>query len=200
MRFIALGDSLTAGIDETPPGTRWSDLLAERLRELHGEVEYENLAIFGLKSDEVVTTQLEAALAEPVDVASVICGGNDVMKLTAPDAGVFAEALEQLLGGLRERNPDALLITARLADLSEILPYRERSRVRVARATVEFNAVLDEIVERYDVRVLDLTVATQMALGDFLASDGFHPSIAGQKAIYEAMAAALGDEPLLAIA
>ena len=59
-------------------------------------------------------------------------------------------------------------------------------------------AVVDDIADRYDVRVLDLTVATQIVLGDFLASDGFHPSIAGQRAVYEAVATALGDEPLLA--
>lgn len=200
MRYVAMGDSLTAGIDETPPGTRWADLLADRLRELHGEVEYENVAVFGLKSDEVRSGQLEAALSAPLDVASLICGGNDVMKLTAPDADRFASELDLMFSALRAANPDALLIGGRIADMSQILPYRERSRARVARATAEFNAVVDGVAARYDVRVLDFTVATKASAGEFLATDGFHPSVAGQRAIFEAVEAALAREPVLATA
>lgn len=200
MRYVAMGDSLTAGIDETPPGTRWADLLALRLTELHGAVTYDNLAVYGLKSDEVRAGQLEAALAGPVDVASLICGGNDVMKLTRPDADAFGRDLDAMFGALRSANPSALLIGGRIADMSELLPYRERSRARVRQATVDFNAAIDEVAARHDVRVLDMSVVSSLTAAEFLASDGFHPSIAGQRAIYEAVAAELGDEPLFAAA
>lgn len=200
MRYVAMGDSLTAGIDETPPGTRWADLLAVRLSELHGEITYDNLAVYGLKSDEVRAGQLEAALAGAVDVASLICGGNDVMKLTRPDADAFGADLDAMFGALRAANPGALLIGGRIADMSELLPYRERSRARVRQATIDFNAAIDEVAARHDVRVLDMSVVSSLTAAEFLASDGFHPSIAGQRAIYEAVAAELGDEPLFAAA
>ncbi len=197
MRYVAMGDSLTAGIDETPPGTRWADLFADQLRALHGEVTYDNLAVFGMKSDEVRGAQLEAALAGPVDVVSLICGGNDVMKLTAPDATMFRAEMDAMFGALRAANPSALLIGGRIADMSELLPYRERSRARVVRATGEFNAVIDEVCARHGARVVDFSVVTKETAADFLASDGFHPSIVGQRAIYDAVVAALADEPVL---
>ena len=197
MRYVAMGDSLTAGIDETPPGTRWADLLADRLRKANPGLAYDNLAVFGLRSDEVRGSQLDAALAGPVDVASLICGGNDVMKLTAPDAGRFEAELDTMFAALRAANPDALLIGGRIADVSELLAYRERSRARVVRATGEFNAVIDDVAGRHDVRLVDLSIVTKTLAGDVLASDGFHPSVAGQRAIYVAVVAALADEPLL---
>jgi lysophospholipase L1-like esterase len=198
MRYVAMGDSLTAGIDETPPGTRWADLLAERLIELHGAVTYENLAVYGQKSDEVRAGQLDAALAGPVDVASLICGGNDVMKLTRPDADAFGRDLDAMFGALRAANPDGLLIGGRIADMSELLPYRERSRERVRQATADFNVAIGEVAARHDVRVLDMSVVSSLAAAELLASDGLHPSIAGQRAMYEAVVAALEDEPLFA--
>ncbi|UUY01938.1 SGNH/GDSL hydrolase family protein [Svornostia abyssi] len=194
-----MGDSLTAGIDETPPGTRWADLFAERLRESHGDLVYDNLAVFGMKSDEVRGSQLDDALRGPVDVASLICGGNDVMKLTAPDAEMFGSEMDAMFSALRAANPDALLIGGRIADMSQLLPYRERSRARVVRATTEFNAVIDDVAAQHDVRLVDFSIVTKALAGDFLASDGFHPSIAGQRAIYDAVVAALSDEPLLTV-
>ncbi|MGK2937192.1 MAG: SGNH/GDSL hydrolase family protein [Solirubrobacteraceae bacterium] len=197
MRYVAMGDSLTAGIDETPPGTRWADLFAERLRESQGDLVYDNLAVFGMTSDEVRGSQLDDALGGPVDVVSLICGGNDVMKLTAPDAEMFGSEMDAMFSALRAANPDALLIGGRIADMSQLLPYRERSRARVVRATTEFNAVIDDVAGRHDVRLVDFSIVTRALAGDFLASDGFHPSIAGQRAIYEAVVAALADEPVL---
>lgn len=197
MRYVAMGDSLTAGIDETPPGTRWADLFADRLRTVHGELTYDNLAVFGMKSDEVRAAQLADALAAPADVVTLICGGNDVMKLTAPDADLFASELDAMFGALRAANPAALLVGGRIADMSQLLPYRERSRARVARSTAEFNARVDEVAARHDVRVIDFSGVSKMSAADFLASDGFHPSIAGQRAIYDAVEEALAREPLL---
>ncbi|MFA9270339.1 MAG: SGNH/GDSL hydrolase family protein [Baekduiaceae bacterium] len=194
-----MGDSLTAGIDETPPGTRWADLFAERLRESHGDLVYDNLAVFGMKSDEVRGSQLDDALRGPVDVVSLICGGNDVMKLTAPDAEMFGSEMDAMFSALRAANPDALLIGGRIADMSQLLPYRERSRARVVRATTEFNAVIDDVAAQHGVRLVDFSIVTKALAGDFLASDGFHPSIAGQRAIYDAVVAALSDEPLLTV-
>lgn len=199
MRYVAMGDSLTAGIDETPPGTRWADLFAERLRASHRDVAYDNLAVFGMKSDEVRGSQLDDALSEPLDVVSLICGGNDVMKLTAPDAEMFGSEMDAMFSALRAANPDALLIGGRIADMSQLLPYRERSRARVERATTEFNAVIDDVAGRHDVRLVDFSIVTKALAGDFLASDGFHPSIAGQRAIYDAVVGALSDEPLLTV-
>lgn len=197
MRYVAMGDSLTAGIDETPPGTRWADLFAERLRASQGDLVYDNLAVFGMKSDEVRGSQLDDALDGPVDVVSLICGGNDVMKLTAPDAEMFGTEMDAMFSALRTANPAALLIGGRIADMSQLLPYRERSRARVVRATAEFNAVIDDVAGRHAVRLVDFSIVTKALAGDFLASDGFHPSIAGQRAIYEAVVAALADEPVL---
>lgn len=196
--YVALGDSFTAGIDETPPGTRWPDLVAAQLRAIHGAMTYENLAVGGMETHEVEATQLAAALAQPFDLATLICGGNDVMKNTAPDIDAVAARLNRMFGALRTARPAALIVTSTHPDLSAILPYRERSKARVSAGFAALNAQIPTVAAAHDVRVLDLSRGAEFQSPGLLAADGYHPSVAGQRALYEAIAAQLADEPLLA--
>ncbi|MCW4602968.1 SGNH/GDSL hydrolase family protein [Janibacter hoylei] len=84
LRYVAIGDSLSEGIgdepwpDGTPRG--WTDRLAELLAAHHGEVDYANLAVRGLRAHEVLATQVEAALAMEPDVVTLTAGMNDLLR------------------------------------------------------------------------------------------------------------------------
>jgi lysophospholipase L1-like esterase len=75
--FVALGDSLTAGVGDSVTGIEprgWADRFAEALRPAH----YTNLAQRGATTNDILATQVEAALALNPDIVSVLAGGNDM--------------------------------------------------------------------------------------------------------------------------
>lgn len=84
LRHVAIGDSLTEGVgdDPWPDGTPrgWADRLAELLAAHHGGVDYANLAVRGLRAQQILDTQVEAALALEPDVLTFTAGMNDLLR------------------------------------------------------------------------------------------------------------------------
>ena len=94
--YAALGDSFTAGRDSID-AERWADLLAAGMRRVNPELRYENLAVDGATSAEVLDEQVEPALALEPDFVTVICGANDVLLATRPDVAGYAERIDAIL-------------------------------------------------------------------------------------------------------
>ena len=92
--YVAMGDSFTAG---TEPGVpRWPDELA---RSLGGR--YVNLAEVGATSEHVEAEQLSGRSSCRPDVVTLVCGANDVLVNTRPDADAYAERLSRMFTRLR---------------------------------------------------------------------------------------------------
>ncbi|MGL6236730.1 MAG: SGNH/GDSL hydrolase family protein [Segniliparus sp.] len=122
-RYVAVGDSHSEGVGDTPwpDGTPrgWTDRLAERLRELHGAVEYANLAVRGKKAREIRDGQLEAALKLSPDLATISAGFNDILRPKVDFEGL-AETLDDLVGSLRRGG--AVVLVPQAPDLSNLIP------------------------------------------------------------------------------
>jgi phosphatidylinositol alpha 1,6-mannosyltransferase len=173
--YVAMGDSFTAGVD--PAISRWPDELA---RSLGGR--YVNLAAVGATSEQVETEQLERALELEPDVVTLVCGANDVLLCTRPDAEAYAARLSRMFTRLRRELPEVLIATATYPDISQFLELRPRSRTRVERGMQRFNAACRSVAGRHHVVVLegfDHPVSTQRST---FADDGFHPSEEGHRA------------------
>ena len=93
--YAALGDSFTAGRDSID-AERWADLLAAGMRRVNPELRYENLAVDGATSAEVLDLQVEPGLALEPDFVTVICGANDVLLATRPDVAGYAERIDAI--------------------------------------------------------------------------------------------------------
>src|SRR3954470_6869538 len=82
-RYVAIGDSTTEGLEDPDPrgGYRgWADRLAQHIADAQDEpLEYANLAIRGWRMHEILTSQLDDALAMRPDLLSVFGGMNDVI-------------------------------------------------------------------------------------------------------------------------
>jgi len=109
--YAALGDSFTAGRDSID-AERWADLLAAGMRRVNPDLRYENLAVDGATSGEVLEQQIEPGLALDPDFVTVICGANDVLLATRPDVAGYAERIDAIFKRLREGAPGAALVTA----------------------------------------------------------------------------------------
>ncbi|UUZ45999.1 SGNH/GDSL hydrolase family protein [Janibacter limosus] len=100
LRYVAIGDSLSEGVgdDPWPDGTPrgWADRLAELLAAHHGEVDYANLAVRGMRSRQVLDTRVEAAPALEPDVLTFTAGMNDLLRPRL-DVAALRETLVQVV-------------------------------------------------------------------------------------------------------
>ena len=144
--YAALGDSFTAGRDSID-AERWADLLAAGMRRVNPDLRYENLAVDGATSAEVLEQQVGPALALEPDFVSVICGANDVLLATRPDVAGYAESFDAILRRLREGAPEAMLVTATAPESWHFMDLRPRTEARLIEATKELNDATREIGE-----------------------------------------------------
>jgi lysophospholipase L1-like esterase len=189
--YAALGDSFTAGRDSID-AERWADLLAAGMRRVNPQLRYENLAVDGATSAEVLDGQVEPALALAPDFVTVVCGANDVLLETRPDVAGYAERFEAILRRLREGAPEAMLVTATAPEVWLFMELRPRTEKRLIEATAELNEITRATAERYE--VLCLPVAGHPALRDpaTFSADGLHPSTAGHQMVARETAQFLG--------
>ncbi len=188
--YAAIGDSFTAGRDSID-AERWADLLADGMRRVNPQLRYENLAVDGATSAEVLEHQVEPALALEPDFITVICGANDVLLATRPDVAGYAKSIDAILSRLREGAPGAAMVTATAPEGWHFMDLRPRTEARLIEATRELNEVTSAAAERYD--VLCLPVAGHPALRDpaTFSADGLHPSSAGHRMVAEQTAVVL---------
>ena len=180
--YVALGDSFTAGRDSIE-AERWPDLLAARMRRVNPDLRYENLAVDGATSADVLERQVEPAIALEPDFVTVICGANNVLLATRPDVASYAESFDAILARLREGLPEAMLVTATAPESWQFMDLRPRTEARLIEATRELNEITRETAKRRG--VLCLPVAGHPALRDpeTFSADGLHPSSGGHQTV-----------------
>ncbi|MEA2366345.1 MAG: hypothetical protein QOE69_768 [Thermoleophilaceae bacterium] len=182
--YVALGDSFTAGHEPGQP--RWADELA---RELGGG--YVNLAEVGATSEHVESEQLGRALELRPDVVTLVCGANDVLFSTRPDADAYAARLSRMFARLRREVPTIEIVTATYPDISRFIEVRPRTRARVEEGMRLFNAAARRVAEHHDVVLMDSFDYPEANSRATYADDGFHPSAEGHRQAARAFLRAL---------
>jgi lysophospholipase L1-like esterase len=172
--YVALGDSFTAGLEPGQP--RWADELARELG-----ARYVNLAEVGATSEHVEREQLERALELEPNVVTLVCGANDVLFNTRPDADAYAARLSRMFARLRRELPHAQIVTATYPDISRFLDLRPRTRARVEEGMRRFNAAVRRVAPRHDVVLMESFDHPAASARETYAADGFHPSAEGHR-------------------
>ncbi len=177
--FVALGDSFTEG-PGCPPEGRWADRLAVELRRANPDMEFANLAVEGATSTKVLE-QLDAALALKPDLASVICGANDVLLSVRPDLDLYAANFNRILDSLAAANPEVGIFTATVPDGWQSLEMRPRTKRRVIENLKAFNERTREIAAERGMPLIDVARHPQLHNPDNFGADGLHPSELGHR-------------------
>jgi lysophospholipase L1-like esterase len=184
-RYLALGDSYTIGEGIDPAG-RWPVQLAALLRR-HGLApgdsgEPEILARTGWTTAELSAGIDAAAPRGPFALVSLLIGVNDQYRGGRPEdyRPAFA-ALLRRASAFAGGEPGRVIVLS-IPDWS-VTSYgiaSGRDLPRVAREIRQFNQVNREETGRAGARYVDITAASEKALGDSaqLAPDGLHPSAA----------------------
>lgn len=188
--YAALGDSFTAGTGSAP-GECWADRLAAELAERRPGLVYRNLGVEGATSSQVLD-QLGPALQLEPDLVTVVCGANDVLFSVRPDAHAYARRLSGIFRRLRAALPAVRLATATAPERWDFLDLGPRTRQRLERGIVRFNAATRAVADAHEIPYLE--VAGHPGLGDAenFVADGLHPSAAGHQQAAVAFARLLG--------
>ncbi|MFC8304927.1 SGNH/GDSL hydrolase family protein [Specibacter sp. NPDC057265] len=153
-RYVALGDSFTEGLGDTDPSLPnqvrgWADRTAEQLALAHPGQSwgYANLAIRGKKMQQIISEQIDAAVALQPTLVTIYAGINDLLRPKVDiDAlmGSYSEGLAKLAGtGAR-----LLVFTGFDASTSKVF-------ASIRGRTAIYNELLREVVEGNGAELVD---------------------------------------------
>lgn len=190
-RLVALGDSITVGVGDTVGpdavhGPGWAAHLAAVL----GVEQFTNLATNGARSRDVAGGQLDAALALRPQLATVLVGGNDVLR-SDYDARLTLTDLQRCVAELGRAGTDVVLVLLPVIGLFELGPRLVRHVMR--RRVASINAAVEEVACSAPGRVVVVDAAKAITPAGAKAwhIDRVHPSPMGHRGLALAAAAAL---------
>jgi lysophospholipase L1-like esterase len=204
-RLVALGDSFTEGVGDDDPtrpnGVRgWADRVAEVLAAREPGFRYANLAIRGRLLGQVLSEQLEPALAMEPDLVTLYAGGNDLMRPKV-DIDALAEEYDKAVARLTETGATVVLFTG-VDGVEDPLFRKMRGRTAI------YNEHARVIAARRGARVVDLWAMRQLRDRRLWSADRLHLNSLGHTEVaiavldvlgvpHELPATALGPRPSL---
>ncbi len=188
-RYVAIGDSSTEGLED-PDGRGgyrgWADRLAQHIADGQDEpLDYANLAIRGMKMNEIRTGQLDDALAMRPDLISVFGGMNDVIVPRCDFDSIRADYVI-IFSLARGQGADVLSFT--VPDLAAINPLGITFRQRVTK----LNDIIRTEAERHGVVVMDFEQYPVAQDPRLWFADRLHGNELGHEKVAAALAWRLG--------
>ena len=196
--LVALGDSASAGVGDRMsgaarmavrdlPGCGWPAHLAGALG-----AELRNLGRNGARARDVRAAQLPAALAARPDLATVLIGGNDVLRGDF-DIDEVGTSLVEVTAGLLDGGAQVVLVTP--PQIGPGLPAPAAVRRVLERRMAQVRRVVQEVAAAQQRPSLVLVDADPLrALGrDVMHIDRIHPSPRGHRLLAALVAGKLGE-------
>ncbi|MFC4563261.1 SGNH/GDSL hydrolase family protein [Nocardiopsis mangrovi] len=185
--YVAIGDSLTEGLDDRVPGGGYrgfADRLAEHLGTFTPDLRYANLAVRGRRMRHIFGEQLDRTLAFQPDLVTVHAGGNDVLR---PGTDLDALAAEFEVGVRRLRGAGIRVVMLSGHDTGWI-PVLRAYRGRIA----VFSMHLRAIAERTGTEIVDLWSMTALNDPRSWSADRLHFNADGHRIVAARIADVLG--------
>ncbi len=185
--YMAIGDSMTEGLDDLGPDGDYrgfADRLAAHLGEVVPGFRYANLGVRGRRVNHIFGEQLEQTLRYAPDLVTVLAGGNDVLRPNT-NLDTLAKEFERGIARLREAGIRVVLLSGHDTGWIPVLRvYRGRIAV--------FSMHLRAIAERTGSDIVDLW--SMNALNDPRAwsVDRLHLNAEGHRIVAARIADLLG--------
>lgn len=167
--YVALGDSLTAGVGATDYERSYPYLLAQKLA-FKKNIEFVNLAKAGDMSRDVLTEQLPQVSSLKPDLVTLLIGTNDLHNLISLKR--FEDNYTEIVSNLKKSGAKIYLLSIPYLGSSKIVysPYNLILDFR----TNQFNNVIKKIAAEMKVEYIDLYSLKKGP--NFYSPDQFHPS------------------------
>jgi len=178
VKYVALGDSLSAGVGTDNNQESFPYLLAKKMSQ-NFEVNLVNLGVPGAKSSDVLNQQVDKAIAQKPDYITLLIGINDIHGLIL--AKNFESNFSQIVNQLATRTKAKITIINIPylgADNLILPPYN----LYFDRETVKFNRIIQTITDQKSLCYVDLYQLSKNAFAKnriFYSADWFHPSANG---------------------
>lgn len=177
--YVAMGDSLTAGVGASTQAQTYPYRLAEHLSQKQSNVQVLNLGVPGAKTDDLISTQLPMALNSSANLITIFVGTNDVLNHYTLSA--FRHNYQLILDTLSTKpNTKVELINIPYLGSQKLIsfPLDNLYDLRVQ----QFNQVIAELGQKYHYKVIDLYTPTNTTFWqnpEMYSPDLFHPSDKG---------------------
>lgn len=175
--YVALGDSTGAGVGAREGG--YVARIFSRINREHTDARLINLCVSGATTDDVLRSQLDAAIKARPTLLTLGIGINDATRGVGVEE--FARNYETIVARLRNET-NAPLVATNIPDVARAPSVPASARDELRRRINLFNEHIDETIKRHGALVVDTYGATREVIGEhteFFSSDGFHPSDAG---------------------
>lgn len=175
--YVALGDSTVEGVGASHLDRTYASLVHADLQlNFKGAIHY-NLGKSGAQTRDVLSTQLQQAIAANPDLITLSVGANDILRRVR--YGDFRRNLTHIIASLRA-NTHAIIVITNIPNFSLLhvvpAPLKPLARLRIQR----FNSAILHLAKTYDLVHIDAFRQTTIFVRQFpdevLYKDGFHPS------------------------
>jgi lysophospholipase L1-like esterase len=187
-RYLALGDSFTAGTGALPSESFPARLVA-RWKKSGVDVQLENPASNGFTTQDVIDEELPALETFKPSIVSLAIGANDLVR--GSDEKRYRAQLKRIFKAILDAGvkPTAIFAIPQPAWSEAPISEAFGDRAELRRKIERFNEILKEEAKTAGARYLDLWPL--MVKNDHkVAPDGLHPSVEA----YDAMAAEIAKQ------
>jgi acyl-CoA thioesterase I len=179
LRYLALGDSYTAGTGASSSAHSWPAIVGKRLTEQTGRhVEVTNPAVNGFTTLDLIGQELPFVQRLKPDLVTILIGVNDLVRGRTPaDYRRSLIAIDEEVAALK-LSPGRVLAVS-LPNWSVVPAAREYGDPEQIRdLTDTFNDVAREEAEARGFKWVDITAASVSGVGsaEWISSDGLHPA------------------------
>jgi lysophospholipase L1-like esterase len=178
LRLVVVGDSTAVGTG----ADSLADALPGRLGKLLG-ARWRAIGRNGATASQVLHDHLDDAAGGPADVAVVLVGWNDALKLRSPRA--FARDLGAIIDRLRAASPDGRVVVVAPPAFGSFPVLRQPLRMALGAHAANLTRVAERVAGEHG------ALFARGFDGRSVAADGFHPDGAGYATLAGSVAAAL---------
>jgi len=176
--LVILGDSAAAGVgDQVEEGIfkGWGHYLFTAMPTMK---EYHNLSRPGARVSEMATIQLDLALSIKPKVAIFIIGGNDVLRNNFNPKEMYMHLADVTM---RLQAIGCDVYGMNLHDPSRIIPLPKVLKKVLQRRVFAVNKVYTTLVERYNLKLLDISKIEEVYDKQMWHVDRMHPNKIGHQ-------------------
>jgi len=175
--YVAIGDSLTAGVGVNDYKDSYPYLVAQKLSQNNKKVILKDASYPGYKTEDVKDKLLDEAIADKPDIITLLIGVNDVRSSVSKET--FENNYKYIVDRLTTKtNAKIYLINIPMIGANILPPYDGYFDSE----TKNFNAAIKGLAESYGLGYIDIYTPTKKEFNkstDYYSSDLFHPSAKG---------------------
>jgi len=176
--YVALGDSLTAGVGAQNYQNTYPYLLAEKLSQTNHVYLY-NLGQPGARVPDLLDFQLRKTITLKPQLITIFIGTNDLQNFT--DLTIYRRSYQAIISNLKAQTSARIVILTIPYLASEQYIYPPWNKL-LHWQTNRYNKVVTQLCQQNQLTCLDLYQFSKQPFSanpDLYASDHFHPSDAG---------------------